>query len=473
MGRRGPKPPSGSADTMALLGALALAACAESGGDAPSTGGGSTWTTTGSGGIAGHGGSAGAGASGGQGGDLGWPFDDSVPEPCEPNPPDLGGTAWTGWANFQHPAETTVSTGQASEPLYGRVYCEGETPGVGQAAGWEAELAVGPYGTLPTGEGRCWSYRPATFNVDVGNDDEYVATETPGSAGLFGLFFRYRPPGGAWRYGDLDGSDDGLAAAQAALLTATEATPSPAPLVVVTLNLRCRLDDWAARRNLVVRALSRLDPDLVAVQEDCIHQSGPTQVEEIRERLAPYTRRGYELRRVSTHTADAGGQSYDEGIAVLSAHRIEQSHALDLPHVHFPRKALAVDVTVRGQALRLYSTHFDYGTESADARTQSAEAILADLPAGRPAIVAGDLNANPQSAAVATLSSTLVDLFPRANPSQPGLTFPASDPDTRIDYLFAPDAVAQALLGARLLDETEGTVLLSDHLGVAVAVTFP
>lgn len=424
--------------------------------------------------VGGAGGDPSMGGTGGAGGvtDLGWPLDDSLPTRCPSDPP-AGGSAWTGWGNFQFPASVSVALNGTTELLFGRTYRAGETDGVGQATGWEAELGVGPLGTLPTGEGRCWSYVAASFNVDAGNDDEYASTLTPDTAGLFSLFFRYRPPGGAWRYGDLDGSDDGISVDDAAALVVSDPSTAAAPLIVATLNLRCRLDDWPARRPLVVQSLARVDPDLVAFQEDCVDGAGFSQAEEVRAELATYTRRGYAFRRAGTHQATSGDDVYDEGISVLSAHPIGATHTLDLAYVQIPRKALAVDVVIRGQPLRFYSTHFDFGADAAAARRQSAEAIVADLPSAGIAIVGGDLNAQSGEPAYQTLSDALIDLWSRANPNTAGDTFPAAAPTGRIDYLFGSGSLGAALTGAKLLDEENAGVFSSDHLGVATAVSYP
>ena len=402
--------------------------------------------------------------------DLGWPFPDTLPAPCPAQVLDDGaGAAWDGWANYQHPPALTVATGSETPPLYGQVYRQGETEAAGQAPGWQAELLVGPFGSLPTGEGRCWQALPASFNVQANNNDEYSATVTPTTRGLHGLLFRYRPSGGRWRYGDLGtGSDDGLQAVAAGQLLVTGGS---APLRVVTMNLRCRVDGWTARRPLLVAALARVDPDLVAFQEDCLDpDTGRSQAEDLLEDLAARTRRGYLFRRQTTHVANHPEGSFEEGVSLLSAHPIEDEGVLTLPSAHLPRRALWIDVTLGGRALRFYATHFDFGQDAAAERTSSAQLILDSAPAARAVLVAGDLNTTPDSEAAQRLSSALVDLWGRANPSQPGLTFPASSPARRIDYVFASPPLALGLRGAKLLDEEAGGTRLSDHLGVAVSL---
>ena len=363
--------------------------------------------------------------------------------------------------------------GQPTEPIYGQAYAVGVTTQPGASVGWESQIGLGPWGTLPQGEARCWTFVPAAFNTDVGNNDEYTASVEPTQEGLFAYVHRVRPAGGAWRYGDLDGSDDGLGASDLGLLDV--ASTKDAPLVIATLNLRCRIDDWEARRPLVVRALARIQPDLVALQEDCLDPSGLGQGEEVAALLAAHTKRGYQVRRETTHIATSGNESFPEGIAVMSAHRLGDVVVLDLPYANFPRKALGVDAVVRGRALRFYGTHFDYGSANQAVRAASAQAILADMPVGVPTFVLGDLNAEPGESGPMELAGQLEDLWTVANPSQLGLTMPATAPTRRIDFVFASTPAsppALEALGARLLDESEGGVLLSDHLGVAAAIAW-
>jgi len=399
---------------------------------------------------------------------LGWPFDAAVPEPCPPadDPP---ADPWTGWANLQHPASVSVAAGATTPAIYGQVYRASHTEAAGAATGWQAQLAIGPWGSTPTEErGRCFRYEPATFNVDVANNDEWQATATLGTNGLYGAYFRYRPPNGQWRYGDLTGSDDGLAAADA--LPIIVSGGGPAPLVVVTLNLRCRADDWTARRPLVIRALSRVRPDVVAFQEDCAEGSGEPQSHEVRRALSTFTNQGYQIVRAVTHEANHGGQAFSEGISIMSAHQIMSERVLDISSAVFPRKAIRVEVDVRGASLIFYGTHFEFGRDHAAVRESAARAILADAMNAQRVFFAGDLNDTPGSLAVDALSARWTDLWEAANPTDPGATFPASGPQRRIDFIFSDRA---APLGARLLDDTESGVLLSDHYGVAVAVPWP
>lgn len=404
-------------------------------------------------------------------GNLGWPFDTRVPAGCPSQSVDDGGYAWDGWANFQWPPTVTARVDQWSDLMFGQVWAPNATQPRGQANGWQAELMVGPWGTLPTDDARCWQSFPATFNVDVGNNDEYMLNVKPTAPGLYSLIFRYRPPGGTWRYGDRNGSHNGLQPDHAGLMIVPDERMDH-PLVVATLNLRCRIDNWNERLPLVVQALSRVSPDLIAFQEDC-REDGLTQAHEVRKRLSALVNRGYEVFWVGTHAATYNGQRYDEGVSVLSAHPVTHSHVLDLPYAWANRKALAVDVEIRGHLLRFYSAHLESGSENQATRMQEIQKLLQDMPTHHPGLLAGDFNAQPHEDPVKLLAQHMTDVWARANPSHAGLTFPAGSPGWRIDYVFAPPSLSPGIKGARLLEDQMNGTWLSDHRGVAVAITWP
>lgn len=75
-----------------------------------------------------------------------------------------------GWGNLQWPFAVTDPACTA-EGIYGQVWMEGVTDLPGQGVGITAELGFGPVGSTPDAS---WIWVPATFNVDVANNDEYV-----------------------------------------------------------------------------------------------------------------------------------------------------------------------------------------------------------------------------------------------------------------------------------------------------------
>ncbi|MGI5862226.1 MAG: hypothetical protein ACOX6T_09230 [Myxococcales bacterium] len=111
--------------------------------------------------------------------------------------------AGVDWCNLQFPPSSTIEAG-GKLTAYGRVFLEGVTEQEGPGTGIEAELGVGPAGTNGSTSG-AWSWTGASFNVDVGNDDEFVGEASPG-IGSYSYAFRFRHNQGAWLYCDLDGN---------------------------------------------------------------------------------------------------------------------------------------------------------------------------------------------------------------------------------------------------------------------------
>ncbi len=375
-------------------------------------------------------------------------------------PPVAGWAPGPGvWGNVQHPPVQLASEALGAEPVYGQLWLEGRTESAGAAAGVRADLLVGPLGTLP-GEA-CWQAVEAGFNVDAGNNDEYVATP-PAAPGVHGLVYRFDLDDGRQVYGDIDGSDDGIQRGSAAALH----VPAPsAAVTLMTLNIRCQADDWPAREPLVHAALAEADADVIALQEDCQQSAS------LRAAVASALERGYALIEASTHVAEHDGETFSEGIALLTRHAVGDVDVLDLETTHFPRKAIAAELIFQDRpSLRVYATHYDFGVGSVEARLQSSLTLLAHM-ASHPdddVAVLGDLNAAPDSTAVQALTAQLTDAW-SVNPGASGATIPSDAPNRRIDYILTSPSLGD-VVSTRLIDNAADGVFLSDHLGIVTRV---
>jgi glycosidase/fibronectin type 3 domain-containing protein len=146
-----------------------------------------------------------------------------------------------GWANLQWPPSIThtISAVNRTATIYGQVWIDGLTNQPGQAPGLLAQVGFGPDGSNPDGNA-AWAWVDATFNVDVGNNDEFKGSLLPDAVGTYDYAYRYSTTDGRdWVYADLDGSTNGYSAAQAGALTVvssgdTTAPATPAGLHVVT-----------------------------------------------------------------------------------------------------------------------------------------------------------------------------------------------------------------------------------------------
>jgi hypothetical protein len=127
------------------------------------------------------------------------------------------------WANLQwpHTLAHTVSATNATESVYGQVWIEGVTSKPGPTAKLIAQLGYGPEGADPRTSTN-WNWVAATFNLDVGNNDEFTAKLLPESPGKYDYLFRYSVDGGKnWLFADSKG-----------FLTEGQAPPGPGKLAV-------------------------------------------------------------------------------------------------------------------------------------------------------------------------------------------------------------------------------------------------
>jgi hypothetical protein len=123
----------------------------------------------------------------------------------------------------------TISTVDRTDDVYGQVWIDGVTDQPGATEGLRAQLGFGPDGSDPAGN-LDWTWVDASFNVDVGNNDEFVASLLPEAVGTYDYAYRYSTTGGRdWVYADRDGIGNGYDPAQAGSLTVESSGDTTAP----------------------------------------------------------------------------------------------------------------------------------------------------------------------------------------------------------------------------------------------------
>jgi glycosidase len=140
------------------------------------------------------------------------------------------------WYNLQWPYDIfhTISTVNRTETIYGQIYIPGVTAPSGPAPAIRAQVGFGPDGSQPGEPG--WTWEEMVFNVDVGNNDEYMGSLLPDHLGNFIYVTRWSVDGGrTWHYSDL-GGPTGLPATNPGRLyvePGDDQTPPPAPANLV------------------------------------------------------------------------------------------------------------------------------------------------------------------------------------------------------------------------------------------------
>lgn len=118
-----------------------------------------------------------------------------------------------GWANFQSPCTGATTLGSTYD-VFGRIYADGITNPAGSNNRIEAQVGYNSADTNPN----TWSnWYNADWNVQYGNDDEYMLNigQHFTAPGTYYMAFRYRVDGGSWYYGGRkSGTCDGTGGGQ-------------------------------------------------------------------------------------------------------------------------------------------------------------------------------------------------------------------------------------------------------------------
>lgn len=128
------------------------------------------------------------------------------------------------------------------------------------------------------------------------------------------------------------------------------------------------------------------------------------------------------------------GGEYGEG--VLSKYSFISTRNYPLPHSmgSEPRAALSVIVsTPSGDTLQFVGTHLDHVRNSPDRIAQAKELVKLFADSPYPTIIAGDLNATPDSEAMKILFKAFT---PASSPEKAKYTFPSDHPRIKIDYVL-------------------------------------
>ena len=265
-----------------------------------------------------------------------------------------------------------------------------------------------------------------------------------------------------------------LSALLALCLTSCGLNTSPVtarPVRVMVYNIHAGKDAGGVDNLERVAALvAESNADVVLLQEvdrGTQRSGGVDQVAELR-RLTGY-------HGAFGRTLDYQGGQY--GIAILSRWPIISDTMIQLPVVppqeraggsYEPRGALHVRIDTPGEPgpLDVVNTHLDPSGDPHYRRLEIVGVLRAVAEIGGTlTFLGGDLNATPDDSAIASIAgSGLRDAWIACDAAGPGLSYPASTPVKRIDYLWLPPRAECA--DARVL-ETQA----SDHRPLLVTLT--
>jgi endonuclease/exonuclease/phosphatase family metal-dependent hydrolase len=168
-------------------------------------------------------------------------------------------------------------------------------------------------------------------------------------------------------------------------------------------------------------------------------------------------------------------QGGEYGIAVLSRFPLDSVRVVPLAvtppqersgGVYEPRVGLHVIARAPGCSIHVVNTHIDPASEPTY-RHQEVIGLLAHMrrtvAPQATLIFGGDLNARPDTPEITALGLSFLDSWSQCGDGGPGYSFPAHQPDRRIDYVWLRNA---SCTSARVV-ETQA----SDHRPLLVQVT--
>ena len=205
--------------------------------------------------------------------------------------------------------------------------------------------------------------------------------------------------------------------------------------------------------DLLAKVINDVNPDFVALQEvdnktnrarnyDLVTELGQ------RIKMAPLFGKAMSF----------DGGEYGEGVLSKYSFVSTKNHALNAGEGKEPRAALEVITKIKsGDVIRFVGTHLDHTKDETDRINQvnQLNAIFADNDI--PTILAGDLNARPESEAMKILFSKWTLSDTNLNP-----TIPVINPTAKIDYVLFKPADRWRVLDIRVICNEEVT----DHCAV-------
>jgi endonuclease/exonuclease/phosphatase family metal-dependent hydrolase len=205
--------------------------------------------------------------------------------------------------------------------------------------------------------------------------------------------------------------------------------------------------------DLIANVIKSVDPDLVALQEVDFNTNRAKNMDlpvelALRTGLTPLFGKAMSF----------DGGEYGEGVLSKYSFFSTKNHGLTTQQGKEPRSALEVNVVIQsGDSIRFIGTHLDHTENETDRINQAKKINELYSKDDVPAILAGDLNAQPESKTMQLFYKEWEKPFSENVP-----TFPSNIPNRKIDYiLFRPAKRWRVIETKVICDE-----IASDHCAV-------
>lgn len=233
-------------------------------------------------------------------------------------------------------------------------------------------------------------------------------------------------------------------------------------LRVVTYNIHHGLGtDQQLNLDRIVDVLREAQPDLVALQEV-----------DVRTRRSLREDQAVSLgQKLGMNVGFGKAINHDDGEygnCILSKSPIDefQTYPLSTIEGHEARSVSVARIRLNGAGpqIQLLSTHLDHASEGVRMGQAHSLGKVAAKLRRQPTILAGDMNAEPDSKTLRRLLGSWTD----SGPEKGGFTYPSRQPSSRIDYILYRDAPGWKVREQQVLEQS----LASDHRPVLTVFEF-
>ncbi len=205
--------------------------------------------------------------------------------------------------------------------------------------------------------------------------------------------------------------------------------------------------------DLIASVIKSVNPDLVAMQEVDFKTGRAKRMDLVTE-LAFRTGMSPLFGKAMAYD----GGEYGEGILAKSSFVSTRNHALMAREGKEPRSAVEANIILKsGDTIRFIGTHLDHTKDAIDRINQANQINQIFANCDSPSILAGDLNATPDSKTMDIFYQKWEKSFVNDEP-----TYPSEKPRVKIDHILYRPAKRWRVLETKVLDEK----VASDHCPV-------
>ncbi|MGI9543910.1 MAG: endonuclease/exonuclease/phosphatase family protein [Cyclobacteriaceae bacterium] len=203
----------------------------------------------------------------------------------------------------------------------------------------------------------------------------------------------------------------------------------------------------------IARVINSTNPDIVALQEVDFYTNRARKMDLVTE-LAMRTK----LAPLFGRAMPYDGGEYGEGILSRYSFLSTKTHALRYREGHEPRAALEANIILQsGDTIQFIGTHLDHTKDETNRMMQVEDINTIFNEKAKLSILAGDLNATPNSKPMKELFKIWTKSDEADEP-----TIPSNNPKKKIDYILYKPVHRWRVLKTKVIDEK----IASDHLAM-------